>query len=205
MTELITSYPNRPKTHDFVLDAPFNSQVDNSPNKGQGEGWRQCNLTCAAMLAKYLNPSLWPGYKDIANGMQDALAPYGDTTDHDAITKALRSLGIESYFSYSASLDDCSHSLYMGVPVLAGTAYKTGGHMILFVGRNEKGFMAHNPYGFRDGTSDQWIEVGGLAGKDEALSFNWLNHCFVDQGPKSGWARFVTAVDGVPTEIKKEM
>jgi len=202
--ELVT-WPNKPKTASFKLDVPYNSQLDNSPNKGQGEGWRQCNATCAAMLCKYFYPTLWTHYKDFANGFLDVLRPFGDTTDHAAITKALQSIGIESYFSYSASEADLAHALFSGTPVLTGTKYKAGGHMILITGRTPELVFAHNPYGERDGISDTWIRTGGTSGKDEVLTPNWLRHCFVDMGPESGWARFVTAVDGKPTGVKANL
>jgi hypothetical protein len=200
------TFPQKPKTTDFRMDVPYNNQNDNANNKGQGEGWRQCNLTSAAMLAKYLKPSLWSEYKDFANGMQDALAPYGDTTDHAAITKALTSIGIESYFSYSASLEDLAHSLFSGVPVLIGRAYKASGHMMLVIGRQQDGsVMMHDPYGYSDGYTNQWLSIGGQSGKNDSASIQWLKRVFVDQGSESGWARFVTHVDGRPTGVRTGM
>lgn len=202
--ELLT-YPQRPRTNDFDMAVPYNNQNDNSPNKGQGEGWRMCNLTSAAMIAKYLKPSLWPQYKDFANGMQDTLSSFGDTTDHTAITMALRSVGIESYFSYAASREDLSHSLYMGVPAILGCKYKAGGHMIVAKGRSPQGVRAHCPYGERAGTSDSWIEIGGTSGKDEFMSNNWMSAIVFDQGDEAGWIRFFTSVDGKPTGVNVGM
>lgn len=198
----LLKYPEKPKTVSFKMTVPFNGQNDNANNKGQGEGYRQCNLTSAAMLAKYLKPSLWNQYADFANGMQDVLTPFGDTTDHGAITAALASIGIQSYFSYTASREDMASSLFNGVPAILGTAYKSGGHMILAIGRTPDSVIAHNPYGYRQGTTDQWIEIGGKAGEDEGLSYPWLSSCVFDQGNEAGWIRFVTAVDGKPTGIK---
>jgi hypothetical protein len=196
-------YPNKPKTNEFLLKVSYNTQVDNSSNKGQGQGWRQCNLTCAAMLSKYLKPTLWTQYSDFANGFQDVLQ--GDTTDHNAVTQALTTLGIKSYFSYTSSLADLQSSLYSGIPCLIGTAYKTGGHMILVIGRGNGYFIAHNPYGARRETSNEWYEIGGISGANEKLSATWMQQCFVDQGTESGWARFVTSVDGVSTGIKSAL
>lgn len=194
-------YPQKPKSNEFLLSVPYNTQIDNANDRGQGQGWRQCNLTCAAMLAKYLKPSLWTEYKDFANGFQDVLEPFGDTTNHNAITQALKSIGIESYFSYTASLKDLQTSLYNGIPCLIGTAYKTGGHMILVIGRGDGYFVDHNPYGSRIGATNEWYNIGGTYGENEKLSASWMKQCFVDQGEESGWARFVTSVDGVSTAI----
>lgn len=199
-------YPDRPRTDRFYLNVPYNNQLDNSPNKEQGPGWRHCNITSAAMLAEYLKPQLWNGYHDFANGAIDALNSVGgDTTDHAAVTRMLRSIGIESYFSYSASMADVAHALFCGVPVLIGTDYKADGHMKLLIGRSPIWLLAHDPYGSRAGISDEWSAIGGDAGAYELISYRWMSHKFVDMGPEAGWARFVTAVDGKPTGVKSEM
>lgn len=198
----IITYPNKPKNPNFKLDVPYNNQNDNSASKGQGEGWRQCNLTSASMMAKYLKPSLWTEYSDFANGMQDALKPYGDSTDHGAVTNALAALGIQSYFSYSASLDDVAHALFCGTPVILGCKYKSGGHMVLAIGRQDSGLIIHCPYGDRAGTTDTWNSIGGQSGKNQETSWAWLNTIVFDQGNEAGWARFVTSVDGKSTGVK---
>ncbi|MBW4472603.1 MAG: glycoside hydrolase family protein [Stenomitos rutilans HA7619-LM2] len=204
----ILKYPQKPKptSKEFKLDVPFNDQNDNSGSKGQGAGSRQCNLTSAAMLAKYLKPSLWGEYSDFANGMQDVLRKTGgDTTDSGAITRALRSIGIESYFSTTISLDELDNSLYNGIPMQVGTKYKIDGHFIIIIGRDPKGYVCHNPFGSRAGTSDEWITIGDGSGANEYLTINWMKTCFVDMGPDAGWARVVTGVDGIPTGLKSGM
>lgn len=153
------------------------------------------------MIAKFLKPHLWGNYVDFANGMQDALAPFGDSTDHEAVTRALRSLGIESYFSYTGSANDMAKSLFLGVPVLAGTAYKSGGHMLNFIGRTPSTIIAHDPYGVRAGASNNWVSIGNNSGAFDTLSYNWLNLMVFDQGNEAGWLRFFTAVDGKPTGV----
>lgn len=196
-------FPQRPDGSTFILDVPYNTQIDNSPNKGQGSGARQCNATCAAMLAKYLKPKLWAEYTDFANGFLDALGPFGDTTDHSAITRALDSLGIASYFSYTASANDISHALYCGTPVLFGRKYKASGHMCLAIGRTDEGFYLHDPYGKSSG--EDWLEIGGDAGATDFGSFDWFNRVVFDMGAENGWARFVTGVDGAPTGVRLNM
>ena len=198
-------WPNKPKTDNFLLQVPYNNQNDNSPRKGSGPGSRQCNITCAAMLAQYFYPSVWSGYQDFANGAQDILAPFGDTTNHTAVTRALETIGIKSYFTYSASMDDISRALFLGTPVIIGTKYKVSGHMVLLIGRAPGKFVCHNPYGSRAGTSDWWNSIGGKSGEYEVLSAAWMQACFVDGGPEAGWARFVTHFGGVPTGVKSEL
>lgn len=198
----ILTYPNKPKTHRFNMAVPYNDQNDNSPNKGQGAGWRQCNLTSAAMIVKYLIPSLWTQYTDFANGMQDVLKPFGDTTDHDAITAALRTLGIESYFTRTGSREDLSHSLYNGIPALTGCDYKESGHMFVITGRTPEGYLVHCPYGLRKGASDEWIAIGNNSGRDDAVSMDLAAKIIFDQGDERGWIRLITSVKGVATGVK---
>jgi hypothetical protein len=153
------------------------------------------------MLAKYCKPALWGQYEDFANGFQDVLSVFGDTTDHGSITEALSAVGIESYFSYAASIEDVAKSLFLGLPVMAGTKYKAAGHMILFIGRTPEYVIAHDPYGSRNGMSDTWLAVGEESGKLDTLRYHWLNNMVFDLGSEAGWCRFVTAVDGMPTGL----
>lgn len=186
----------RPVTNSFMLDVPFNDQNDNS-NEYQGEGYRQCNATSNAMLLEFYNPPKWQAYKkanpdlDFANTYGKALYPFGDSTDHDANTACLASLGLDTTFIKNGSLEDVARSLYLGKPVVAGTKYKVSGHIIILIGRTPRYLIAHNPYGERAGTSDSWVQIGGGSGAYEQLSYTWANQCIFDLGAEAGWLRLV--------------
>lgn len=90
------------------LPVKYCSQLDNDPSIF-GPGWRQCNTTSNTMLADFLlkgeltRQAKAQGYPEPESVYMRLVQKYGDTTDHGAQTKALRDLGIESYFSYSLS------------------------------------------------------------------------------------------------------
>jgi hypothetical protein len=204
--ETIKAFPQRPKTPEFILDLEHFTQVNNTG----GEGYRECNLTVCTMLANYLLGGVytqaWKSgkIKQPEDLYATQLADYGDTTDHGAQTAALESIGIRSYFSYTASLNDVASSLFCGVPVVIGEKYKADGHMALIVGRDSKGFLVKCPYGIRNGSTDNWIKIFQSEAEAETDHFSWdlLKRIFTDMGPEKGWARFVTHVNGVPTGVK---
>lgn len=146
---------------------------------------------------------MWAEYRDFANGYQDLLYPFGDTTFASSHIQALAKIGIEAYFTTTASMADIARVQYMGFPIPIGTAYKQDGHWVILTGREPGYMISHNPFGERRGTSNEWISIGGAGGKGEILSAAWMLACFVDQGPETGYAVFVTAIDGVPTGVPK--
>lgn len=186
----------RPTSHSFLLDVPFNDQNDNS-NEYHGEGYRQCNATSNAMLLEFYNPPEWQAYKkanpdlDFANIYGKALARFGDSTDHDANTACLAWLGLETAFIRNGSLEGMARSLYLGKPVVVGTKYKVSGHIKIVIGRTPTHVIAHDPYGVRNGCSDSWVSIGNDTGAYDTLSYRWLNQCVFDLGRNAGWMRIV--------------
>jgi hypothetical protein len=194
---------------DFTL--PVNHFVQND-NTG-GEGYRECFGTSCAMLADYcLKGELrerkeLEGHREPEDLYFSILAKYGDTTDPNANLKALEELGLDCYFSTSASLEDVSHSLYRGIPVVVGNGYKASGHMTLVNGRDPNGFDVLCPYGIRAGSSNSWHQIFRVASDAQQDHFSWsvLKRVFTDLGDEAGWALFTTAVRGVSTGVKAGM
>lgn len=188
------------------LPVPYRSQLDNDPSVF-GPGWRQCNTTSNTMLADYLlggGLSKWAtekGFPEPESVYMRIVAKYGDTTDHDAQTKALRELGIESYFSYSLSAKDVLQALQAGIPVVVGFAYKGSGHICLIVGHDptQKAWLVHDPYGSRHGASDSY-DVG-VGGQYDPYTYDVMQRIFWDQGSEAGWGRIVTSIKGKPTGL----
>lgn len=199
----------RPTGDTFVLPVQHRVQNDNTG----GEGYRECFLTCSTMLVDYLTDGhltaevLRKGLTEPEGVYAMSLANYGDTTDWNAQIKALRSFGIQAYFSDSASLNDVAHSLYCGVPVIIGTKYKASGHIVLVVGRNPKGFTVLCPNGIRDGASNGWISrfFSEKDAKPDSFSWKLLEKVFTDMGDEAGWAIFVTHVKGQPTGVRSDL
>jgi len=204
--ENIKQYPERPKTPSFILGVNHFVQGNNTG----GEGYRECNLGACAMLGDYLLGGIfyeaWKAGKiaQPEDSYATVLAKHGDTTDHEAQTRALLEFGIKSYFTRQASLNMVAQSLFLGVPVVLGNKYKAGGHMTLAVGRDAEGFSVMCPYGIRNGSSDSWHEIftSEQFAKTDHFSWSILNQVVADLGPDAVWARIVTHVNGVPTGLK---
>ena len=189
------------------LPVLYRRQTDNEAYSIFGSGSRQCNLTSNTMLADYLlkgelmRQASDLGLREPESAYMRILEKFGDTIDHDAQTRALRSLGIESYFSHALSSQDLLLSLQKGVPVVVGFAYKGSGHICLLVGHDpdKKSWLVHDPYGTRHGYSDSYdIGVGGAY---DSYSYGTMQKIFWDLGHEAGWGRIVTSVKGQPTGL----
>lgn len=187
------------------LDVPYFSQVDNSTYHF-GPGSRQCNLTSCAMLLAALKPRLAKevrlnNYIEFESFYGNVLAKYGDTTDHSAQTKALRELGVETYFSYTLSHSDLIMSLKAGYPVVLGVAYRSSGHMVIATGfdLDKEQVYIHDPYGIRYGASNSY-EIGANAAYDP-YSFATLEKIWLDMGSEAGWGRIPISIDGKSTGL----
>lgn len=198
------------------LKVNYLSQLNNEEITAAGQvwyDWRQCNTTSNAMLADYLlKGELSKRAKDKGYKNQDGkpepesaymriVADYGDTIDHEAQTKALKELKIESYFSYKVSGNDLLTALKLSIPVVAGFAYKDAGHICLIVGHDpsKKVWLVHDPYGTRHGSSNNY-DVG-IGGAFDSYSYDVMQRIFWDQGREAGWGRIVTSVNGKPTGL----
>lgn len=197
----------KPVGDEFVLPVKHRVQLDNTG----GQGFRECFLTSATMLADYLlDGELTRRAKEAGDAEpEDAYARvlqrFGDTTDWGAQIKALAQFGIEAYSSRSASIQDVVNSLYQGIPVIIGTAYKASGHIVLVVGRNKGGLVALCPNGIRQGATNGWIKKFYSEADAEPDQFSWrlLKQVFTDLGDEAGWAVFVTGVNGAATGVRE--
>jgi hypothetical protein len=193
------------------LPVRYFSQVGNEEIVRGGRtwyDWRQCNTTSNAMLADFLlkgeltQQAKAQGLPEPESVYMRIVAKYGDTTDHSAQTKALKDLGIDTYFSYTLSGKDVLTSLNAGIPVVAGFAYKMDGHICVIVGYDpaRKVWFVHDPYGTRHGSSDSYdIGVGGAF--DEYTN-GTMQRIFWDAGGEAGWGRIVTSIKGKPTGLE---
>ncbi len=194
---------NRP----IKLPVKYCSQLDNDDTTKFGPGWRQCNTTSNTMLADYLlagaltTMAKAQGFPEPESVYMRIVGKYGDTTDHDAQTWALKELGIESYFSYSLSAKDILLSLKANIPVVVGFAYKSSGHICIIVGHDptQKVWFVHDPYGTRHGASDSY-DVG-VGGSYDPYSYDVMQQILWDSGGESGWGRIVTSIKGKPTGL----
>lgn len=192
-----------PKPKEVKLPVRYASQMDNW-GRYHGPGSRQCNLTCHSMTGDYLlngditKKAKAKGYLEAEDLYGEVLYKYGDTTNPQAHTPALRDFGIESYFTYTGSIKDLVLCLDKGVPVPIGVAYKSSGHYVCAVGHRADGVYIHDPFGTRLGTSDQYDPTPGIY---DFCTWDWLKSKWVDQGSEAGWMRVCTAVKGKATGV----
>ena len=195
-------------TQAIRLGVTYRGQVNNQWHPTFREGTRQCNLTSCTMLADFLldgelsRQAKAKGMPEPESFYQDVLANYGDTIDHNCQTRALRDLGIESYYTQqSLSADELLLSLSHGIPVVLGVKYKAGGHIVLLVGHDpdRRVWLVHDPFGTRHGSSDSYdIGVGGAY---DEYSYGTFDRIFWDRGPGTGDGRIVTSVQGKSTGL----
>jgi hypothetical protein len=147
------------------LPVKYRGQVDNAWHPTFGNGYRQCNLTSCTMLADFLlegeltRRAASQGLKEPESVYQKVLDDYGDTIDHTCQTRALKDLGIESYYTQQTlTADDLLLSLRQGIPVVLGVKYKTGGHIVLLVGHDPERriWLIHGPFRTRHGSGDRY-------------------------------------------------
>ena len=202
----------QPGVGDFTIPVKHYTQVDNTG----GRGYRECFKTTCTMLADYVtNGKLsvikkqqgLPEPEDVYQSFMD-----GDTTDASVHVRALKKLGIDAYFTTSASIKDVESSLNCGIPVPIGVKYKPnspggGGHWVLVNGRGPKGWDVLCPYGIRNGATDTWVQIfqAESDAKADNFSLGLLRSIFTDLGPENGYAIFVAAVNGIPTGVVKRM
>jgi GH24 family phage-related lysozyme (muramidase) len=195
------------KSEIIKLPVKYRRQTDNEDYDIFGPGERQCNLTSNTMLADFLldgeltHRASNEGLQEAESAYMRVLVNYGDTTDNDAQTQALKKLGIESYFSYSLSSEDLLNSLKAGIPVVLGVAYKTGGHICLLVGHDpeKRNWLIHDPFGTRHGYSDSYDK--GIGGEYDSYSYTIMQKVYWDQGREAGWGRIVTNIKGKSTGL----
>jgi hypothetical protein len=191
-----------PTTIDLKI-MPYYSQRDAI---GHGEALRMCNSSSHAMLATYLlaiaqlpNPLLELSKKN-GEGVDDSylldyVKKFGDSTDHNAQTEALKLLGIESYWANDLSIKDMESALSKGIPMPIGVLHHGtiaapcgGGHIVIAVGQCQGGIICNDPYG-------EGFDYLKTNGKGVVYPINpTMNSRWLVGDPNGGWGRVVTKV-----------
>lgn len=191
----------------IILPATYYYQTDNP----SGEGYRECCATSNAIMLNYVRNG-WLDAQAKQKGITqpeaiylDRLAHHGDTTNHDANTRALRDLGVDSYWSTSLTLEDLYIAIRNNIPSVVGLDYKgpDHGHIAVVVGFDikKRTIVVHDPYGARLAGTDEWIvneKHASERGKFDVYSLDTFELLWFPDGSK-GWGRIVTHVMGTPT------
>jgi hypothetical protein len=177
---------NTDKDQDVVLPVLYYPQTDNYT---QPE--RTCNSSACAMALEYFKPGTLYGPKGDDEYIREVFQ-VGDTTDHSVQTKILNNHGVKSEFRYNLDFDDLDKELDARRPIVIGILHRgplyapSGGHMIVVIGRTEKGdYIVHDPYGdLYDGYTSTVYNGSSAIYERRVLEKRWT----VD-GRSSGWGR----------------
>ncbi|MEM7795407.1 MAG: C39 family peptidase [Cyanobacteria bacterium P01_C01_bin.118] len=175
------------------LQVMYFSQRDNA-----AQAHRTCNTASCWMGALYMKKSLWQECGEDQNADLNFYLPkvetYGDTTDHNAQTRALETIGVKSVWHTTLTMNDVKKEIDAGRPVVMGVLHKGpasaprgGGHMILAVGYDDTGMFIHDPYGDMDLVSGGY--PGSTDGSFRHYSHKNLGARFEVDGPGTGWGR----------------
>ena len=172
-------------TGDIKLAVPAWLQTDNYTQAN-----RTCNSSSCAMCLAFFKPDAIKSddeyiKKLIAGG-------YGDTTDHGAQGRLLKSYGLNSAWHTNLGFANLEKELKAGRPVVIGILHRgtlsapTGGHMLVVRGMKTNGdFIVNDPYGsVNDGYSGPPENGKGAVYTRKMLQSRWL-----PEGPTSGWGR----------------
>lgn len=192
----------------LLLQVPHFDQNDNATHL-HGPGHRQCCLTSNAMALNAILIDLGldsltkmakdKGYDEAESYYGEILNRYGDTTDHNANTLALREFGIESYFSTTLNTDFLIASLKKRLPIPVGFHYKGSGHIGIVIGVDflHEYFIINDPYGIRAGSANFYSKIGGYSGKHDRYGFPLMTEIWERQD--DGWGRVYTRIKGKVT------
>ena len=176
------------------LSVQYRSQLDNDTTYFR-EGWRQCHLTAVTMFLDYItNGKLTRdaqamGFSEPETLYGKKLAPYGDTTKPEAHTACLKEcFNLNTELRTDLTKADLLATLAKGRPVPLGVAWHEDGHWVCCVGYDAEGLIVHDPYGIR--LDADTFDIGA-DGSFNHYSWAFLDQIYWDQGPESGWGRFV--------------
>ena len=158
-------------THPNPLPVPYLHQQDMN-----GDGWRKCFTTTAAMIAEHLGAE--PRGVAGERAFDATRAAYGDTTVATAQLAALRHLGLDAHYGTDGTKQRIIDLLNQGHPVGLGilhhgsTAAPTGGHWILAIGHTPTHCIVHDPFGEENLVAGTWVHQGTGG---EAVHYSWAN------------------------------
>ncbi len=125
------------------LTVPYYDQLDNSENP-----YGTCNVTSMSMCLAYLGARRQePNIR-----FPDELSQYCDTHGLDRhepkdLVKVVEAYGCKDNFTTKATLEDVKGWLIQGYPCVTHGYFTASGHIVTFIGYNDRGLIVNDPYG----------------------------------------------------------
>jgi len=164
----------------------------------QRDNYRDASRTCFSSSCAMLVEALKPGTLNGPNGDDlyiQKVFQNGDTTEASVQLKTLAEYGIDAKFIQNGSIDLLKSQLDKGVPVPIGILHKGpadapsgGGHWIIVIAYDDKGFIVHDPWGEIDHASGTYISTNG---ESRHYSYNLIGKRWTVSNPSDGCAIIV--------------
>lgn len=151
------------------LDTPttYYSQRDN-----YRDPLRTCNSSANAMYLDWLRRATGRGGLGGDDAYTRRVFTYGDTIYHENQTAALKDYGFSTKWMTDKDNPFVDSLLEAGFPVVCNILHRgtedapRGGHVILLVGRGDKGYVAQDPYGtLKSNYSDTYGRLSSISEK----------------------------------------
>ena len=169
------------------LDIPYKSQRDNELNPDGS-----CNVTSLAMCLEFLSTPRHSG----EGQFEDELYDYADRHElsrHDPhdLAQIVEAYGCRDDFRTNATIEQVKEWLAAGKPAVTHGYFTDFGHVVVFAGYNENGFLVHDPYGEWNSWGYLRNDLGVSDSKGEyiAYSYDLITHVCMPDG--SFWVHFI--------------
>jgi uncharacterized protein YvpB len=170
------------------LEVPYKSQRDNFNNPDGS-----CNVTSITMCLEFLGIPR----KTSAGQFEDELYEYAinnSLSRHSPQDLAIiaREYGAKDAFTTQATIDKVKQWLAAGNPAVTHGYFTSFGHIIVFVGYDDKGFIVHDPYGewYADGYDRNAPGSNNTKGKFLNYSYNLIERTCCTDG--QFWVHFIS-------------
>lgn len=181
----------------LIKNVRYASQRDGN----HSQWWRMCCSSSNYMLITSIAPDLLKQVPTDDSYLHQLNKLGYDSTNHDGHTAFLKRLGIESKWRYDMGFEDLDRSLQAGIPIVISLYHKgslaapAGGHCCICIGKDGDDFLFCDPWG----RGFDYIDTNGEKVKYPA--YPSLDRRWLTDGNKTGWGRWVTAINGKKTGL----
>jgi Peptidase_C39 like family len=178
-----------PKTipDQIKLEIPYKSQRDNEFNPDGS-----CNVTSLAMCLTFLGA---PRQTEVGQ-FEDELYDYAERNTlsrHDPhdLAVIVEAYGCRDDFRTDATIEQVKEWLAAGKPIVVHGYFTDFGHIVVFAGYDETGFLVHDPYGEWNSWGYLRNEFGISDAKGEFIHYSYDMITQVCMPDESFWVHFI--------------